>query len=241
MTTDAQGELRRALVVTAHPDDVDFGSAGTIAAWTGAGVAVTYCVCTSGDAGGFEDIPRDEMATLRKKEQRAAAEAVGVSDIHFLGYKDGTVTPSLRLREDIARVIRTVRPDRVIAHSPEINWSHVALSHPDHRAVGEATFAAVYPDARNAFAHPQLQEEGLSPWTVPELWLSEAPAERVNHAVDITDHFDAKLEALLSHHSQIAHVDDLGGMLRPELEANARQHGLPAGRLAEVFQVVDTR
>jgi LmbE family N-acetylglucosaminyl deacetylase len=234
-------DRRRALVITAHPDDVDFGSAGTIASWTAAGVEVTYCICTSGEAGSSEGIARGDMPRLRQDEQRAAAEAVGVTDVHFLGYRDGQVVADLALRRDLTRVIRRVRPDRVITHSPEINWAHIVVSHPDHRAVGEAAVAAVYPDARNEFAHPDLfAEHGLAPWRVRELWLSEAPEERVNHAVDITDHFARKLAALRAHRSQTGGLDDLDGMMRTHLERNAERHGMPPGKLAEAFQIVDT-
>ncbi|MEV0700817.1 PIG-L deacetylase family protein [Saccharopolyspora sp. NPDC050389] len=241
MTTspETSSAARRALVVTAHPDDVDFGSAGTVASWVAAGVQVTYCVCTAGDAGGFDDTPREDMPRIRQDEQRAAAAAVGVSDVHFLGYRDGQVVANLQLRRDITKVIREVRPHRVISHSPEINWAHLPTSHPDHRAVGEATLAAIYPDARNGFAHPELLREGLQPWTVRELWMSESPEERINHAVDITDHFDAKLAALAAHRSQTAHLDDLQGMIRRHLARTAERHGM-TGRLAEAFHVVDT-
>ncbi len=217
-------------MVTAHPDDVDFGSAGTIASWTAAGVRVTYCICTSGDAGGFDTTPRTEMPRLRRDEQRAAARAVGVTEVHFLDHQDGRVTADLRLRRDISKMIREVRPDRVLTHSPEINWQLIAVSHPDHRAVGEATLDAVYPDARNEFAHPDLlQQHGLEPWTVPELWISETPDERINHVVDVTDHFTMKLAALSAHRSQTAHLDDLEGMIRTHLAHTAERHGLPTG------------
>lgn len=243
MTTlaDPGFDLQRALVVTAHPDDVDFGSAGTVAALTAANVHVTYCICTSGDAGGFDGTTRDEVPRIRQIEQRAAAEAVGVGDVRFLDYPDGRVTASLELRRDITRVIRRTRPDLVITHSPEINWAHLVVSHPDHRAVGEATLAAVYPDARNEFAHPELlAEDGLEPWRVRRMWLSETPEERINHTVDITDHIGAKAAALAAHRSQTAHLDDLEGMVRRHSEQVARQHGLPAGRFAEAFHAVDT-
>lgn len=229
------------MAITAHPDDIDFGSAGTIASWTSAGVAVTYCVCTSGDAGRADDTSRADTPALREAEQRAAAHEVGVTDIRFLRYRDGEVTADLELRKHLTEIIRTVRPDRVLTHSPEINWAHVAQSHPDHRAVGEAAFAAVYPDSRNEFAHPELfLDKGLQPWTVPELWLSEAPEERINHVVDITDYFDRKMAALAAHRSQTAHLEDLEAMLRDHLGRSAERHGLPTGRLAEAFQVVDT-
>ncbi|AOS65712.1 PIG-L deacetylase family protein [Actinoalloteichus hymeniacidonis] len=233
------------LVVTAHPDDVDFAASATIAGWTACGVQVTYCICTSGDAGGgFDDTPRSEIAALRESEQRAAAGAVGVEDVRFLGYSDGRVVDSLELRRDISRVIRAVRPERVLTHSPEFNWERIAIGHPDHRAVGAATVAAVYPDARNPFAHPELAEEGLDAWTVRELWLSGGPAERTNHVVDVTATIDKKFAALAAHRSQTAHVPELMEQLRAAM-AESGAALLPQGdssttRLAETFQVVDT-
>ncbi|GGS23738.1 GlcNAc-PI de-N-acetylase [Actinokineospora fastidiosa] len=219
------------MVVFAHPDDVDFGAAGTVAAWTSAGVEVAYCVGTSGEAG-------SHPGAVREAEQRAAAAEVGVSDVVFLGYPDGRLTASLDLRRDIARQIRRFRPDRVLAWSPEINWDHVVTAHPDHRAMGEAAFAAVYPDARNAHAHPELLAEGLRPWTVPELWLADAPARLRNHAVDITAHFDRKLAALRSHVTQTGGNSGLEAQLRAHFSAVAARHGITG--LAEEFQVVDT-
>jgi LmbE family N-acetylglucosaminyl deacetylase len=228
-------------MVAAHPDDVDFGAAATVASWTRAGVRVAYCVCTSGDAGGYDDTPRELMRELRESEQRAAASAVGVEDVTFLGYPDGRLTSSIELRRDISRQIRRFRPDRVLTQSPEIFWQRIVASHPDHRAAGEATVAAVYPDARNPFAHPELlSSEGLAAWSVPELWLMASPLERINHFVDVTDTFEAKLTALRAHKSQTAHMDGLEDMLRGWMESVAANAGLPAGRLAESFQVVDT-
>ncbi len=154
-------------MVTAHPDDVDFGAAGAVAAFTSAGVEVTYCIVTNGQAGGSDrTMSRAEMAALRQDEQRAAAAVVGVNDVRFLGHPDGTVQASLQLRRDISRVIRQVRPERVITQSPERNWDAIYASHPDHLAAGEAAVCAVYPDARNPFAHPELlEDEGLEPWS----------------------------------------------------------------------------
>jgi LmbE family N-acetylglucosaminyl deacetylase len=139
-------------------------------------------------------------------------------------------------------VIRRVRPDRVLTWSPEINWDFVPTTHPDHRAVGEAAFAAVYPDARNPYAHRSLlEEEGLEPWTVRELWLADGPVRLRDHAVDITDVFDRKMAALRSHASQAgAASDGLEESLRQGFGAVAAAFGLGEGRLAEGFQVVDT-
>ena len=113
--TDVAAEVERALVITAHPDDVDFGAGGTIAAWTDAGVDVTYCVITDGDAGGFDPtVPRSEIPGIRRAEQEAAAKVLGVDDVRFLGYPDGRLTVSIELRRDVSRVIRQVRPQRVV-------------------------------------------------------------------------------------------------------------------------------
>jgi LmbE family N-acetylglucosaminyl deacetylase len=232
-------DVERVLVVTAHPDDVDFGAAGTVAAWTDAGIQVSYCICTSGDAGGFDDTPRDQMAPLREAEQKAAAVELGVHDVTFLRYPDGRLTPSIELRRDISREIRRVRPDRVLTQSPEIWWKRLGASHPDHRAAGEAAVAAVYPDARNPFAHPELlADEGLEAWTVRELWLMAAPEERVDHAVDVNATADRKIAALRAHVSQTAHMDGFETRIRGWLAATAARFGLPEGTLAEAFQVV---
>ncbi|CAN0509017.1 unnamed protein product, partial [Phaeothamnion confervicola] len=157
LSTVGSDPLERALVVTAHPDDVDFGSAGTVSALTEAGVHVTYCIVTNGDAGGSDrSVSRSDMAALRQAEQTAAAKEVGVDDIHFLGFADGRVEANLALRAAISRVIRIVQPQLVITQSPVRNLDRIYASHPDHLAAGEAALCAVYPDARNPFAFPEL-------------------------------------------------------------------------------------
>jgi LmbE family N-acetylglucosaminyl deacetylase len=146
---------------------------------------------------------------------------------------------SYELRRDIARQIRRARPQRVVCPSPQRNWQRIGPSHPDHLAVGEATLCAVYPDARNPFAHPELlHEEGLTEWTVLEVWLSGGPSP--DHFVDVTDTFDKKVAALREHKSQTEHMEDLEGMLHGWLAANALAASLPDGRLAEAFQVIST-
>ena len=240
--TDAAQPVERALVVVAHPDDLDFGAAGTIASWTDAGIEVSYCICTDGDAGGFDpDVPRSEIAGIRQAEQRAAAKEVGVEDVVFLGYPDGRLMVSVELRRDISRVIRQRRPQRLMMQSPERNWDRIYSSHPDHLAAGEAAIAAVYPDARNPFAHLDLAAEGHEAWTVGEVWVMAGGSGIATRYVDVTDTFERKLSALRAHVSQTAHMDDLEGMLRGWLGANAVAAGLPDGRLAEGFRVVDTR
>ncbi len=236
---DGSEPVARILVVTAHPDDVDFGAAGSVAVWTGRGVEVSYCIVTDGDAGGSDrSISRAEMAAVRREEQLVAARSVGVTDVTFLGFPDGMVTPGLELRRAIAAVIRRVRPDRVVAQSPERNWSRIYASHPDHLAAGEAAACAVYPDARNPFAFPDLLEEGLEPHTVPELWIMAT--ERADRVVDATAVFERKLAALRSHRSQVGDGDHLEDLLRTWMSGTALAAGLPEGRLAESFQVVNT-
>jgi len=233
-------DVERILCVAAHPDDIDFGYAGTIAGWIDAGIMVSYVLVTRGDAGGFDDTPRDQMPILREAEQRAAAAAVGVKDVVFLdGYADGRLTPSIELRRDIAREIRRVQPDRVVANSPLRRWERVAgPSHPDHLAVGEAVTCAVYPDARNAFAFPELlNDEGLEPWVVREVWFNGGP--NPDHFVDITDTYPRKLAALEAHSTQTSHMD-LDARLRMMLGATAKLAGLPEGRLAESFSIIAT-
>ncbi|MSO27635.1 MAG: PIG-L family deacetylase [Candidatus Nanopelagicales bacterium] len=235
-----ESTVERVLVITAHPDDVDFGAAGTIAGWVAHGIAVTYCIITDGDAGGADPtVPRGEIAGIRQAEQRAAGAVLGVSDIRFLGYRDGELTVSHDLRRDLSRIIRQVRPQRVLMQSPDRNWKRIYSSHPDHLAAGEAAIFAIYPDARNPFAHTALlQDEGLADWAVPEVWVMGSPTP--NHYVDVTDKFDFKLAALHAHISQTAHLEDLAGRIIGWLTMQAAEAGLPEGRMAEAFMVVDT-
>jgi LmbE family N-acetylglucosaminyl deacetylase len=228
-------EVTRVLAIAAHPDDLDFGAAGTIAGFTARGIEVSYCIVTYGDAGGFDDTPRDQMPILREAEQRAAAKVVGVDDVVFLGHPDGAVTASLDLRRDISREIRRVRPQRVLLPSPERNWERLGASHPDHMATGEAAICAVYPDARNPFAFPELLAAGFEAWIVPEIWVMASP--RADYYVDVTDTFEQKVAALRAHFTQTGHREDLADMLRSWLAASAVAGGLPEGRLAEVFQI----
>ena len=234
------GSIDRVLVVMAHPDDVDFGAAGTVAGLTDAGAEVTYCMVTDGQAGGFDlDTPRADIVGIRRAEQTEAAKVVGVTELVFLGWEDGQVVASLDLRRAIARVIRQVRPTVVITQSPAIDIDRLPANHPDHRATGEATIDAIYPDARNPFAFPELLAEGLEPWTVDEAWVMGFGD--ATDAVDITDRFDRKITALLAHRSQHPDPDGMPQRIRAWNEANAAGFGLPDGRLAEVFHVVVTR
>ena len=240
MAETEDASVERILVVAAHPDDVDFGCAASVATWTQAGIAVSYCMVTDGDAGGFDEaVSRAEMARIRREEQTAAAAEVGVRDLHWLGHPDGRLAASIELRRDLSRVIRQVRPQRVVTQSPVRNLERIYASHPDHLAAAEATLCAVYPDARNPFAHPELLErERLEPHTVGEVYLMGGPDPNV--FIDVTQTFDRKVAALRRHVSQVGHRDDLEEMLRGWMTQTAAAAGLPEGHLAEGFRRVST-
>lgn len=239
MTVLPDEVIKRILVVMAHPDDCDFGAGGTIARWTDLGIEVSYCIITNGDQGGeASDVPLEDMAKTRQREQRDAGRALGVTQINFLNYRDGSLFPSIELRKDIVREIRRFKPDRLVAQSPVRNWERIFASHPDHLAAGESAVQAIYPDARNPYAFTDLKDEGFEPWRVRELWLTGTPDP--NHFVDVTETFPRKIEALKAHVSQTAHNAELENMVRSWGEMNAEKYGLPAGRVAEIFRVVNT-
>ena len=227
-----------ALVVVAHPDDIDFGMSGTVAALVAAGTHVHYAIATSGEAGPPEDADRDELAATRQREQREAAAAVGVDDVRFLGQPDGHLEANLELRKVISRVVRQVRPDLVLCQAPVRRWDRIYASHPDHLAVAAATMCAVYPDARNPHAHVELLAEGFEPHAVAQTWVVGLP--RPDHFVDITDVFDRKVKALSSHASQVAWIDDVDAFLRGWATDVSAAHGLPEGTLTEAWTKIDT-
>ncbi|MGI9596259.1 MAG: PIG-L deacetylase family protein [Acidimicrobiales bacterium] len=229
----------RVLVVVAHPDDIDFGTAGTVASLTDGGTHVAYCLVTSGDAGDDDlSVSQAELAALREGEQTAAGAEVGVDVLHWLRHPDGRVLNSLELRRDISRIIRIERPDVVITQSPERNWDRIYGSHPDHLATAEATIAAVYPDSRNPRSHPELLDEGHEPHTVDKIWVMGL---QPNLTVDITDVFDRKISALEAHSSQTAWMGDrLPKMLTEWAIERGERGGLDAGRMGESFRIVNT-
>jgi LmbE family N-acetylglucosaminyl deacetylase len=207
VTPLADEEIKRILVVMAHPDDCDFGAGGTIALWTKKGIEVSYCIVTNGDQGGeASEFSLEDMAKVRQREQREAGKVLGVSQVTYLNYRDGSLVPTLEL--------------------------------PDHLAAGEAAIQAVYPDARNPYAFTDLKESGFEPWRVRELWITGSP--QPNHFVDITETFSKKMDALKAHVSQTAHNPELEPMVRSWGEKNGEANGLAAGRIAEVFKVVNT-
>jgi len=231
--------IERILAVMAHPDDADFGAGGTLATWTRAGIDVTLLCLTRGEQGARPDADIAAIPALREAEQRAAGAALGVHDVRFLdGVRDGWVAPTQDLVREIVRVIRDVRPQRVLAQSPERIYDRIQASHPDHLAAGEAAVRACYPAAENPFAWPELHdEEGLPFWHVGEIWLMAHPTP--DHVVDITDVFDAKVAALRAHASQTAHRgEELPVFLRTMGTRLGALLGLPEGRLGEGFKVV---
>jgi LmbE family N-acetylglucosaminyl deacetylase len=211
---------------------------------TDAGVQVSYCIVTDGEAGGTDRAAkRSEVAVRRRREQTAAAAEVGVTDVVFLGHPDGRVSPSIDLRRDITRVIRQRRPQRVVSQWPYRNFLRIFASHPDHMAAGEAALCAVYPDARNPFAHMELlEQEGLEPHTVPEMWLMTGPGAQVAPDVimDVTAVADRKLAALRCHASQYDDWDALAERVRGMLRGVAVANGLGEDKMAESFLLVAT-
>ena len=236
-----EARVERALVVIAHPDDAEFWAAGTIAQWTDAGVGVTYCVLTDGENGSHDPgIADEQIPAIRRDEQRKAAELLNVSSVHFMGLSEGRIDPGSReLHEYLVRMIRRVRPERIVTWSPERNWARFRSCHPDHLAAGEAMLRAIYPDAGNRLALRSLyKNEGLDGWTVQEAWLLNSP--HANRYVDLTGTFTRKTAAVAAHSSQVAARRDLAGDLRARAAAIGAEGALSGGRLAEAFQVVIT-
>lgn len=195
---------KRAMVVAAHPDDIEFGCSGTVAKWVQHGAEVAYVICTDGSHGTSdpEANPR-ELAKTRELEQRNAAAAVGVHDVTFLGYEDSYLIPSLDLRRDISRQIRRIQPDTLIIQNPTRQWNiMVFFDHPDHLAAGEAALTAFYPAARDRFTFPELLQEGYEPHIVKTLYVFAV--DGANYWSDISDTIELKIKALLEHKSQVS-------------------------------------
>jgi len=186
------------MVVTPHPDDAEFGVAGTVARWTDEGKKVIYVVCTNGDKGTSDpNMKPEELARIREEEQLAAARLLGVSDVIFLRHPDQSLEDTPEFRKEIVRIIRMYRPDTVVAADPYRRY----LWHRDHRITSQVVLDAVFPYARDHLSYPDLLEEGLEPYKVKEilLWGAEEP----NYRVDVTDTFSRKIAALRCHKSQI--------------------------------------
>ena len=227
-----------ALVVVAHPDDIEVCFGGTIATWTDTGTTVHYLILTDGSNGTDDpSIADSELIKTRQSEQQAAAAILGVNQITFRNYVDGQLTNTPDVQRDIVRLIRQIQPDVVLTFDPSMLYSadHNTINHPDHRAAGQATLDAVFPYARNLGSFPELLAENLQPFAVPTILLSNLA--RQNFFVDITQTFERKLDAFAAHTSQVA---DFVAM-KPRLHNMATETGAQAGyKYAEGFIRIDT-
>lgn len=242
--TDDQTETgpppKRVLVIQAHPDDIEFTSAGTIARWTLEGAEVHYCSITSGDKGSSDPaVTGVDLAAMREREQRAACEVLGVASVIFLGYLDATLVADLNLRRELTRIIRRVKPDVLVAQDPTMRYSGQGyINHPDHVAAGEASLAAVFPSARDRMTFPELLHEGLEPHKVTEIYLFGGLTPDM--WVDITETIDTKIAALMAHESQVRDWDP-SDMIRTWARETAERHpDRPAdfGEFAESFKYI---
>ena len=228
----------RAMVVVAHPDDAEFGCSGTVAKWCSEGWEVVYVLCTDGSKGsGDREISSRELAQIRRREQLAAAEVLGLKEVVFLDHEDAMLEPTLELRKEIAREIRRHRPDILICTTPQRNLdSGMGVGHPDHLAAGEAALSAVFPTARDHLTFPELLEEGLEPHKVSEVWVMMHPEP--DQFVDVTDHMDTSAKALAQHASQIGgkNEEEVGEMMREW--RRRRAEGQPM-EYAEAYKRID--
>jgi len=235
MPDDKLPTPERVLVVAAHPDDIEFGAAGTIARWVTEGSSVRYLLATRGDKG--SDDPAADvaaLAALREREQRAAATELGVEGVEFLGEPDGQVEPSLRLRERITHAIRSYRPEIVMTHDPTVLFvNNEWVNHPDHRAVGQVTVDAVFPTARDPLNFREHHEAGLAAWKVAELYLWST--NEANQLVDIAATMERKIDALGHHASQFRSFDEIARWVRRRSEELGERAGY---RAAEGFRRV---
>ncbi|MEN9937895.1 MAG: hypothetical protein RLZZ387_4474 [Chloroflexota bacterium] len=233
MTVSTSAPLR-VLGIFAHPDDPEFSMGGSAAVWADAGAEVYYCIITDGSAGS-NDPNRDlaELVTTREAEQRAAAAACGVKDVIFLGYRDGTLEPTIELRRALTRLIRQLRPDRVVCGDPTaFFYGDEYINHADHRAAAEAAVTAVFPSAPTRPIFPELLAEGLEPHQVKELYITHHEGPHVVH-VDISAGLERKIESLRCHVSQIEVGD--GQWIRDWAAEAGKAAGVP---FAESFRVM---
>jgi len=197
------------LVILAHPDDPEFFCGATLARWARAGHRITYQLLTCGDKGFNDftpaDMTPDALCAIRHKEQLAAANVIGVEEIHFMDLPDGYLVPDINLRRDIVRVIRKFRPDILVTCDPQTLFATYGINHPDHRAAGQVVLDAVYPAAGSPVFFPELLEEGYPPHMPKEVWCSLTT--QPNMIVDVTETWSVKMEALLHHKTQIGDME----------------------------------
>ena len=225
----------RVLVVAAHPDDIEFGAAGTVARWVTEGAVVRYLIVTRGDKGSDDpDADIGALTRLREAEQRAAAAELGVEGVDFLDEPDGQVELSLALRERITYSVRAFRPEVVMTHDPTVLFvNNEWVNHPDHRAVGQVTVDAVFPTARDPLNFRQHLDDGLEAWKVAELYLWST--NEANQLVDIGATMERKVASLAHHASQFRHFEDVARWVRRRSEELGERAGY---RAAEGFRRV---
>jgi LmbE family N-acetylglucosaminyl deacetylase len=229
---------QRAMLVAAHPDDIEFVMAGTAAKWCQAGTEVRYVLVSSGGAGSRDpSMTRAKLAGIREAEQRAAARVAGVEGVVFLGYPDGEIELTLALRRDLVREIRRFKPDVVMCFDPTRLFSGDRyINHPDHRAVGQATLDAVAPGAVMPNIFAELGDEGLEPHAVKEVYV--ATGEETNTWIDISGTIDLKVEALRQHTSQFPDGWDPGEMLHEWAAESGKEAGMPYSESYRRFVLV---
>jgi LmbE family N-acetylglucosaminyl deacetylase len=212
-------DLKRVMVVMAHPDDPEFFAGGTIALWAREGAEITYLILTNGNKGSDDPaMTPDRLVKLRQQEQRSAASLLGVKTIIFLDQADGELQATLSLRQRVVREIRRHRPQVVICPDPSVYYfGDSYVNHPDHRTAGQVALEAIFPAARNSMYHPELLEEGLSPHTIHEIYL--VGTTQPNRWVDVTDVFDVKIQAIRSHASQLPDPESAIERVRQRSEA----------------------
>ncbi|NWG22560.1 MAG: PIG-L family deacetylase [Chloroflexi bacterium] len=225
----------RILGIFAHPDDPEFSMGGSAARWADDGHDVMYCIVTDGSAGSNDpDQDLRELVRIREEEQRAAAAVLGVKEVHFLGYPDGMLEPTLQLRRDLTRLIRRLKPDRVVCGDPAaFFYGDEYINHADHRAAAEAAVTAVFPSAPTRPIFPELLAEGLEPHQVKELYITHDQDGPHTIHVDISTTIERKIEALRCHASQVQVGD--GQWLRDWAAETGKAAGLA---YAESFRVM---
>ena len=234
MKEQEQQQNKVAMVIVAHPDDAEFAVAGSVATWVRDGWDVYYVICTDATGGGPDDATdvspaaKRLISETRKSEQRAAGAVLGLKDVFFLDYPDGQLQPSIELRRELVRLLRTYRPSRVFCQSPERTWTPtltLGRYHSDHLAAGQATLAAIYPMSQNPWDFPELLDEGLLPHKITEIYIAGAP--NINHYVDISDVMEKKVQALLCHASQfIGRTEDLEKIVRKRFAELGTKYGV---------------
>ena len=222
------------MVVIPHPDDAEFGVAGTVARWVKEGKEIVYVVCANGDKGTSDfNMKPEKLVKIREREQQAAVRLLGVREVVFLRHPDQGLEDTPEFRKEIVRLIRMYRPETVVTADPYRRY----IWHRDHRIVGQVTLDAIFPYARDHLAYPDLLEEGIQPHKVREVLLWAAP-EDINYRSDITGTFDVKLAALRCHKSQVGNnpIPDMDNWLRERAKKMAEGEDF---ELAEAFHRVE--